>query len=151
MRKHSWGGLFRGFDRRAVEKLIGASLPAQTAELRYFKWQPSTDLAVYDAYVKFRASNEDYLDFVRRRNLIFFEQSGPTAHLPTAWKQSDEIAALDWWDPGPETPPDAASGTVGVYGWVLTKYEGGCVYVVISDTGHTGEFQEAIRAHMNTL
>src|SRR5262245_38729821 len=108
MRNHGWGGLLRGLDRRAVEKLLGVPLPGQVADLSYFKWQPSTDLAVYDAYIKFRASHEYYLDFVRRRNLIFFEESGPTAHLPSAWKQSDEIAALEWWDPTPETPPDAA-------------------------------------------
>jgi len=96
----SRGGILTWSDRRVVEKLLGVSLPAHAADVRYFKWQPSTDLAVYDAFIKFCALHEDCLDLVRRRGLTLFSDSGPTAHLPTAWKQSDEFERLSWWDPG---------------------------------------------------
>jgi hypothetical protein len=137
VRRQSRGGLFSWLDRRTVEKLLGVPLPVQAADLRYYIWRPSTDLAVYDAYITFRLPYAAYLDLVRRRKLVLFKDSGPTAHLPTAWKQSDEFDRLAWWDPSPETPVDAASGSVGTYGWILAKYERGHVYVIISDTGHT--------------
>ena len=131
------GGVFSYFDRRAVQKLLGVPLPAQVTDLYYAKWQPSTDLALYEAYIKFKTDQEAYLDLVRRLNLILFEASGPTAHLPTHWHQSPDFNKLAWWDPSPETPVDAASGTVGIYGWILMKYERGYVYIIISDTGQT--------------
>jgi hypothetical protein len=137
MRAQGRRGLFRWLDRRRVEKLLGVPLPAQAGDLRYYIWRPSTDLALYDAYITFRSSYAAYLDLVRRRKLILFKDGGPTAHLPTAWKQSDEFGRLQWWDPSPDTPMDAASGSVGAYGWIVAKYERGHVYVMISDSGHT--------------
>jgi hypothetical protein len=134
--RKSLGRPFGWLDRRRVERLLGVSLPAEAKDLRYLKWQPSTDLALYEAYIKFRAPHAAYLDLVRGRSLVMFRDSGPTAHMPTDWRQAPQLEPLEWWDPSPDTPPDAASGQVGVYGWILAKHERGHVYVFISDTGH---------------
>src|SRR5260221_12671059 len=98
--------------RRQVEKMIGVLLPPRAAELHYYRFQPSTDLAFQEVWVQFRASREEYLDMVCRRSMTLFSDSGPTAHLPSAWQQPEMTERLDWWDASPETPSDAASATV---------------------------------------
>jgi hypothetical protein len=139
--RRSFGGVLSWLDRRRVSRLLGVALPDGASELRFLRWQPSDDLALYEAYIRFRSTGQEYHDFLRRRQLVRFEESGPTAHLPTEWKPSPEVRRIEWWDPTPGTPPDAASGRVGAYGWMLAKYERGFVYVFISDTGHGAETQ----------
>lgn len=132
----SRGGLFAFLDRRTVEALLGAPLPKSASDVRYLRWQPSGDLAYHEALVRFDASLEDYRAFVQTRGLTPFSVSGPNVHLPIDWSPPTEIDAPDWWLPSPETPLDAASGQVGVYGSIAVKWENGRVYAVIVDTGH---------------
>jgi hypothetical protein len=135
MNGKSSGGRLRTLSQRAAEKLAGAAFPAGASDLRAVIWKPSTDLAVHDAYIRFKASHAEYLDFARRRKLEFFSDTGPSGLLPSSWKQTDEFGRLDWWTPSTATPPDAAAAPLGPYGWILAKHEDGFVYILISDTG----------------
>lgn len=136
MTTQSRGGLFTFFDRRTAERLLGAALPQSASDVRYLCWQPSGDLAYHEALVRFDTSTEDYRTFVQARGLTPFSVSGPNVHLPTDWSPPPGIDAPDWWQPSTETPPDAASGQVGLYGSIAVKWESGRVYVVVVDTGH---------------
>lgn len=128
-----------GLKRRQLEKLIGTTLPPSASEIYFAHWQPSSDLAAYELYARFKTTHSDYLDLARRRGLTLFSESGPIGILPTRWKQTDEFEVLPWWDPKPETPPDAAAAHVGAYGWMITKYEDEHVYVMLTDTGHAAK------------
>jgi hypothetical protein len=64
-----------------------------------------------------------------------FEATRPGPYLPLRWQVSPGAPPLDFWDPSPETPSDAASGTMGSQGWIVAKHEHGWVYVMVSDTG----------------
>lgn len=132
----SRGGLFTFLDRRTVEGLLGVPLPKTAGDIRYLRWQASGDLAYHEALIRFDSSKEDYLAFVQARGLTPFAVSGPNVHLPTDWRPPPEIRKPDWWEPSPETPADAASGKVGVYGSIAAKWEDGRVYALIVDTGH---------------
>jgi len=136
MTTQSHGGLFSFFDRRSAERLLGAALPKSAGDVRYLCWQPSGDLAYHEALVRFDASIEDYRAFVQARALTAFSVSGPSVHLPIDWSPPAEVDAPDWWQPSADTPPDAASGQVGVYGSIAVKWEKGRVYAFIVDTGH---------------
>jgi hypothetical protein len=123
-------------DRRTVARWLGVPLPRAARELRYVDWQPSGDLAYHEALVCFRASKEDYLALVQARGLALFSSTGPAGRLPFDWSPPPEMQRPDWWTPSPETPPDAATGTLGLYGKIAAKWEGGRVFLVIEDTGH---------------
>lgn len=130
------GGLFTFFDRQTAERLLGSALPKSASDVRYLCWQPSGDLAYHEALVRFDASIEDYRAFVQARGLTPFSVSGPNVRLPIDWSSPPEIDAPDWWQPSANTPSDAASGQVGVYGSIAVKWENGRVYAIIVDTGH---------------
>jgi hypothetical protein len=135
----SRGGLFKPIDRRAVEKLFGVPLPGGVEDIKYLREQPSADLAFFEACLRFRASHDSYLELISRRDLKLFRETGPTAQLPRNWQQLEVIKPPQWWNPSDETPPDAASATIGVYGCILAKWENEYVYVIISDTGHAAQ------------
>lgn len=135
MISRSHGGLLAGLDRRVVQTMVGAALPASAADVNYIRWQPSDDLAYYEALVRFDASAEDYRLFVSQRELILFTTSGPNVHLPIDWSPPAAIEAPSWWTPSPLTPAEAASGKVGLHGSLAVKWEEGHVYAVIVDTG----------------
>ena len=128
--------LIHYFQRRAAQRLLGAPLPSDASDLHFVKYRVSSDLAGYDAYIKFRASRPSFLALVRQRGLALSGGGIPSAHLPTAWRLPPGSKAVEWWDAGVDTPADSASGSVGVFGWIVAKHEHGCVYVIISDTGH---------------
>jgi hypothetical protein len=134
--EHGMSKLSTFFRKRAVQKLLGVPLPSDAEDLRYVQFRVSSDLAGYDAHIRFRASRQSFLDLVRRRGLALFPESGPNAYLPRSWRLPPEWKSVDWWDAGPETPRDSASGSAGAYGWIAAKYENGHVYMMISDTGH---------------
>jgi hypothetical protein len=136
MKLHVAGPHLGWRDRRHVTRVFGISVPSESLESWFALWQPSPDLALHDAYLRLTIEHSKYLDLVRDRGLATFESTGPNGLLPTGWKQSDEIAPLPWWDPTTSTPPDAASGTVGLYGWILMKHENGHAYVLLTDSGH---------------
>jgi hypothetical protein len=136
MTTESRGGLFAYFDRRTAERLLGAALPRSARDIRYLCWQPSGDLAYQEALVRFDTSINDYQAFIQTRGLTPFSVSGPNVHLPIDWSPPREVAMPDWWQPSAKTPPNAASGQVGVYGSIAVKWENGRVYTIIVDTGH---------------
>lgn len=127
---HTW------FQRRAVQKLLDAPLPKDLQDLHYAKFKISTDLAGYDAYIKFKTSRKSFLDLARRGNFSLYESTGPNTYLPAPWKQAPEHPHLPWWNPSPETPADSASAVFGADGWLAAKYENGYVYIIVSgDSG----------------
>jgi hypothetical protein len=116
--------------------MIGAPLPDSAGDVRFLRWQPSTDLAYYEALIRWDSTKEEYVNFIRERGLTRFSASGPNVHLPTDWRPNPQIDNPDWWNPTPETPPDAASGMAGTFGSLAAKWEAGRVYVLLTDTGH---------------
>jgi hypothetical protein len=122
-------------EKRAVERLLGVRLPAGATELCYARWQPSTDLALHEVCMKFRATRDDWLDLARRRGLTMFDAGRPGPYLPSRWQVSPGAPPLDFWDASPETPADAASGAMGSQGWIIAKHERDWVYVMVRDTG----------------
>lgn len=129
------GGLFVFLDRRAAARMLGAPLPAAAGDLHFLRWQPSGDLAYWEALIRFDAPREDYLALIRQLGLAPFAASGPTVHLPIDWAPPPELSAPDWWTPSPQTPADAAAGPLGAYGSLALKWEGGRVYGRLVDTG----------------
>ena len=138
MIEQSRSGFFGFLDRRAVQRLLDACLPKNAHNVRYLRWRPSTDLAYQEALICWDCPQEEYLEFVRARALTLLSVSGPNVHLPSGWQPAPEIPRPDWWEPSSDTPPDAASGTVGTFGSIIAKWEAGRVYVLITDTGHRG-------------
>jgi hypothetical protein len=121
-------------DRRAqVERLIGTTLPQEADDLHHAIVRPSSQLAFYTAYVRFGASHDDYVALMRRMAMDFVSDGGAAnRHLPTAWRSPSDPS---WWDPGDETPPDAAAKTLAYNGWAVAKYERGRVYLILTETG----------------
>ncbi|MFZ5511091.1 MAG: hypothetical protein ACOZCP_13660 [Pseudomonadota bacterium] len=136
MIRHDRGGLLSFLDRRKVERLLGVPLPKGARRVHYLLWRPSDHLAYHEALIRFEADRDAYLSFVHARGLTPFSESGPDVHLPIDWSPAPEITRPRWWNPTPATPPDAASGKVGLYGSLAAKWEDGKVFVLIEDTGH---------------
>lgn len=136
------GGIFAFLDRRRVEGLLGVPLPEVVEDLRFLIWRPSTDLAYLEALVRFAAPDGAYEALVQSLGLVPYAESGSGVHLPIDWSPPPEVEAPDWWQPGPETPPDATGGPLGVYGSIAAKRVSGVVvglglvYLRIVDTGH---------------
>jgi hypothetical protein len=114
-------------------RLDGSSKPGPTTRSRK---RDRTQLDNLEALIRFDAPKEGYLAFVQARGLTPFVVSGPNVHLLTDWQPPPKIEKPAWWDPSSETPPDAASGKVGIYGSIVVKWEEGRVYALIVDTGH---------------
>lgn len=131
----SHGGLLAGLDRRMVQTMLGVALPPSAADVNYIRWQPSGELAYFEALVRFDASPDDYQLFVSQRGLTLFANSGPNVHLPIDWRPPAAIETPSWWTPSTLTPADAASGKVGLHGSLAVKWQEGHVYAVIVDTG----------------
>ena len=136
MIEHSRGGALAWLDRRAAERMLGTSLPAGARDLHYLRWQPSGDLAYYEGIIRFDCSKDDYLAFARARGMTLLSESGANVHLPASWEPAPDMRNPAWWQPTGETPPDAASGLVGSDGSLITKWESGHTYVMVTDTGH---------------
>lgn len=145
MIEQSQGGLLAFVDRRTVEKLLDARLPANVKNIRYIRWQPSGDLAYFEALISWESSKQDYLSFAQARGLTPFSTSGPNVHLPIDWRGSSEIPEADWWNPSDETPEDANSGAIGTFGSIKVKWEAGRVYGIVTDTGHRGAVPTGLR------
>src|SRR5689334_7928079 len=108
--------------RQTIQKLFRHSLPENVSDLHYYKWQPSTDLSYYVAYIKFCISIEEFVLLVGRMGMDFHNKGGAAMlYLPTSWETMQSIA-LDWWNPEPDTPENAAAKSFGVNGWIVTKY-----------------------------
>lgn len=119
-----------------IQKLLGTTLPERVANLHYFKWQPSSDLSYYTAYIKFSTSRKEFVDLMTRMQMSFHNTGGDAnLYLPAAWGTVPELK-LDWWDPSPDMPVSSAARDFGINGWIVAKYERDCVYLIVSDTGH---------------
>ena len=138
------GGLMAWLDRRAVTRMVGVPLPAAASDIRYVRWQASSDLAYYEAVIRFSCSKEAYLAFVGARGMTSLSVSGPNVYLPASWQPAPDMQQPDWWGPAPTTPPDAASAAVGSDGSIVAKWEGGHTFVMIIDTGHRATRQDAM-------
>lgn len=112
-----------------VQKLLGVELPDDAADLHYYKWQPSSELSYYTAYVKFRVSVPEFMKLVERMQALM-EKS---AYLPAAWDAEPGVH-LDWWDPEPGTPRESGAKQFGLNGWIFAKHERGNAYLIVTDT-----------------
>lgn len=128
-------GLFKS-DKRSAEQVLGAGLPASASDVHFYRDQPSPDLAMYTAYLRFRTTRDDYLDMMQRLQVRTYPGSAPELRelLPGKW-HADPRLRLDWWNPGDDIPDDTAMGQFGVNGWLVAKMSDGNVYVVMHDTG----------------
>lgn len=135
MIRHQRGGFLAFLDRRDAARLIGAPLPVTAGDLRFLVWQPSGDLAYHEALIRFDASEDAYRRWVGEVGLAPYSAGGGGVHLPIDWSPPEGVSAPDWWRPSPQTPPDAAGGWLGLYGSIAAKWEQGCVYLRLVDTG----------------
>jgi hypothetical protein len=111
--------------------LLGVDLPASARQVQYVDWQPSGDLAYHEALVAFELTQEDYDAWIADAGF------GPSsAQRPAVWAAPPEIEAPKWWTPSTATPATTVSRTIGEYGSVTMKWEGGTVYAHVVDTGH---------------
>lgn len=118
-----------------VQELIGATLPAGTADLKIHRWEPSADLAIFAVYIKFASSEAEFTNLMGRMNMAFHNSGGAALmFLPAAWGTEADVQ-LDWWDAREETPVEAAAAAFGVNGWIVAKYEEGAVYIIVTDSG----------------
>ena len=93
----SSGGWLAWRDRRAVARMVGLALPAAAGDVRYARWQASSDLAYYEAVICFSCSREVYLEFMRARDMTPFSVTGRNVHLPTTWEPAPDLQPLPWW------------------------------------------------------
>ncbi len=120
-----------------IQKLLGHSLPESATDLHYYRWQPGADLAYYVVYIKFRVTREEFVSLISQIGMDLHNKGGAAMlYLPTSWKTMPQVA-LDWWNPGADTPEDAAAKSFGVNGWIVAKYENNYAYFIVSDTGRT--------------
>ena len=57
-------------------------------------------------------------------------------YLPTNWKATPQIK-LDWWNPKITTPfDDDAARSFGLNGSIIAQYEGGNIYIMVTDQGN---------------
>ncbi|MGH3924578.1 MAG: hypothetical protein ACRDTT_17250 [Pseudonocardiaceae bacterium] len=133
------GWVFASHQRKAAERLLGTPLPAGAQDVRFHRHQHGGqfgDVEKYSAYLKFRASHSDYLEFMHRLEIVVLPGSAPElrARLPGDWKLASGLR-LDWWDPTLDIPDDTGMGSFGVNGFIVSKHERGFVYVKASDIG----------------
>jgi hypothetical protein len=122
-------------ERRLAERLLGVSLPDSAGDIHADRLRVSSDLAGYDAWIRFRAPREDHDHLIQSLGLSPLSTSGPNAYLPSSWKLPPEAGEVSWWDVSSNTPPDAASATLHRDGWIIAKHENGYTWIILSDTG----------------
>lgn len=131
------GGWVFASQQRKAERLLGTSLPRDAQDVHFYRYQHGGefgDVDKYSAYLKFRASHADYLEFTQRLGIVVRPGSAPElrARLPGHWKPASGLQ-LDWWDPTLDIPDDTGQGSFGVNGFVVTKHERDFVYLKASD------------------
>ncbi len=129
-----WRNMLDTRDRRAAEELIGTNLPKQISDFHYYRWEPGEELAIYAVYIKFSASEEAFMDLVRRLHMDL-RNSGKAdlMFLPAAWEAEPGLD-LTWWNPSLDSPPESAATGFGENGWIVTKFEGGNIFMIVTDS-----------------
>jgi hypothetical protein len=113
-------------------------LPAGVRDVRYHRWQPSSDLSFFTGYVKLGGPRDDLVSIPPQLGLHRLGEEGALPYLPTSWATQPQVT-LDWWDAGPETPPESWAGPFGVSGTIVAKLEDGRLYAIVTDTGRAEE------------
>lgn len=121
--------------RAAIESLLNAELPADASEICYARVQPSSDLAFFTAFARFKTSPQGFAELVSRAGLDPHGTGTALAILPTSWRWTE--FEPPWWDAGSETPGESAAKPTAYNGWIAMKYEGGFAYVIVTDTGQS--------------
>ncbi len=133
------GWVFASHQRKTAERLLGTSLPREAQDVHFHHHRHGGefgDVDKYSAYLKFRASHSDYLEFVQRLGIVVHPGSAPElrARLPGHWKLASGLR-LDWWDPTLDIPDDTGLGSFGRNGFIVSKHERDFVYLKASDYG----------------
>lgn len=126
--------MISGSDRKQAEKLLQTQLPSGISNLSFFRWQPSSDLNYFHAYLKFDSTEQEFVALTDQLGMQTGDAEN-SGHLPACWDGPTD-RELPWWDPAPQTPSDAAARFYGVNGWIVAKYERGSTYLILTDSGH---------------
>lgn len=110
------------------------SLPASASDVRMARWRPSRDLSLSASYARISMPPDDAVDLVGRLGMSGKGEDGALGLLPAAWGTMPGMDA-DWWDAGPDTPPESFGRPFGVSGWMVAKIERGRLYLIVHDTG----------------
>ena len=119
--------------RRRVQELLGMTLPESVDDVRYYKYQPNSEITYYTVYIRFRIPKDEYMDLMRQMNMTFYTGvDTPYWYLfPGKWKTS-RSAVSDWWNPTLETlRNNTATRQYGSDGWIIAKHENGYAYIRI--------------------
>lgn len=118
--------------RSEIEAALSIKLPNDSSNFNFKRVNPSTDLALSFAYIKFQSSEASYLSLVKELELQSVASADNNLVYPISggdWKLVPGIQTLSWWDAGTSTPPSAASRSFPD-GHIVVKYENGNVYAV---------------------
>jgi hypothetical protein len=125
--------------RYQVQQILGVALPETIDDLKYYKHQPDIAFRWYTAYIRFKASEEVYLQLMEQMEMTFIAKDTETIYRyywPGQWK-ADPKLDLEWWNPKLETPKNAAAKDFGTEGWILATYEQGYVFITAFDPAYT--------------
>ena len=59
-------------NRRYVQNLLGVTLPESVTDVRYYKDQPNWEYNHYTVYIRFRISEDEYMNLMRQMNMTFY-------------------------------------------------------------------------------
>lgn len=132
--------LLLALERRQAQQILGVPLPDSNDDFRYFKYRPNLAYRRYEAYIRFKAPEEAYLQLMEQMEMNFIED-GDNAYRyfwPGLWKGNPRVN-LEWWNPKLETSKNAAAKDFGSDGWMLATYEQGYVFITAFDPGPTSQ------------
>jgi hypothetical protein len=113
-------------------------LPKSAGDVRFLRWQPSRDLKLFTAYARVTLPADDALDLMAELGMSRKGEEGALGLLPAPWGVMPGVE-VPWWDAGPQTPPESFARSYGVNGEMRAKLEGGTLYLIVSDTGWSGD------------
>lgn len=125
--------------RKAAERFLNTQLPSGAQDIHFYLHQHGGklgDVDKYSAYLKFRSSRSDYLEFMQRLRVNVYPGSSPELRLwlPGHWKLAPGLR-LTWWDASLDIPDDTGLSPFGMNGFIVAKRERGFVYLQASDHG----------------
>ena len=126
----------------AVPGFVGVIVGAVTVTLADAPCWPDASTSVQPGKPKMRARMtlpaDDALDLMGQLGMSRKGEEGALGLLPAPWGVMPGVEVA-WWDASSQTPPESYARSYGVNGEMRAKLEGGTLYLIVSDTGWTGD------------